>query len=335
MGAMTLTIDEELAEVTAAVLDDYRQGREIDRVSDLCRQPDREKVFACVRKLLSVVYPGYYRDGGGRRCHSVGVELPALMEDVFSTLCEQVAIALETRALPGALPSVRPAVCVGPSAPPAACAGPARDLTLAFLRRLPAVRALLEDDLRAAFEGDPAAGSPAEIVMAYPGLFAVSVHRLAHELYRLDVPLLPRVMSEYAHGKTGVDIHPGAEIGRHFFIDHGTGVVIGQTARIGDNVRIYQGVTLGALSTRGGRKLRRARRHPTIEDDVVIYSGASILGGDTVIGRGSVIGGNAFITRSIKPGTRVSVRTNELDLREAREKSHADRPGDECWDYAI
>ena len=174
-----------------------------------------------------------------------------------------------------------------------------------FVERLGAVRALLADDVEAAYQGDPAAASRAEIVVAYPCLRALGVHRIAHELYDLDVPLLPRVMSEYAHGETGIDIHPGARIGRRCFIDHGTGVVIGETALVGDGVRIYQGVTLGALSLRDGRAQCGVKRHPTIEDDVTIYAGAQILGGDTVIGRGSVIGGNVWITESVPPDSRV------------------------------
>ncbi|MBQ3304546.1 MAG: serine acetyltransferase, partial [Clostridia bacterium] len=159
---------------------------------------------------------------------------------------------------------------------------------------------------------DPAACDKAEVIIAYPGLYAITVYRLAHVLYQLTVPLIPRIMTEYAHSRTGIDIHPGAQIGRYFFIDHGTGIVVGETTVIGDNVKIYQGVTLGALSTRGGQKLHGKRRHPTIEDNVTIYAGASILGGDTVIGHDSVIGSNVFITHPIAPGTRVSVKNQEL-----------------------
>ena len=167
-------------------------------------------------------------------------------------------------------------------------------------------------DLEAAFDGDPAAYSLDEIIIAYPGLYAITVNRLAHALWTLGVPLIPRIMTEHAHSLTGIDIHPGASIGRYFFIDHGTGIVVGETTVIGDRVKLYQGVTLGALSTRGGQSLRGKRRHPTIEDNVTIYAGASILGGETVIGRGAVIGSNVFITHSIAPDTRVSVRNQEL-----------------------
>ena len=167
-------------------------------------------------------------------------------------------------------------------------------------------------DLEAAFQGDPAAKYRDEIILSYPGMFAITVNRLAHELFLLEVPLIPRIMTEYAHSITGIDIHPGATIGKYFFIDHGTGVVVGETTVIGDRVKIYQGVTLGALSTRGGQKLRDVRRHPTIEDDVTIYSGASILGGETVVGKNSVIGSNVFITSSIPADTKVSMKDQDL-----------------------
>ena len=186
-----------------------------------------------------------------------------------------------------------------------------------FLRKIPKIREYLEDDLQAALEGDPAANSYGEIILAYPGLFAITVNRLAHELFLMNVPLIPRIMTEYAHSTTGIDIHPGATIGRHFFIDHGTGIVVGETTVIGDNVKIYQGVTLGALSTRGGQKLKNVKRHPTIEDNVTIYAGASILGGDTVIGKDAVIGSNAFITKSIPAGTTVSIKYQELSYKKS------------------
>ena len=176
--------------------------------------------------------------------------------------------------------------------------------------------------MQAAFDGDPAAKTKEEIIFCYPGLFAIFVYRMAHELYEMKVPFIPRIMTEYAHGHTGIDINPGADIGEYFCIDHGTGVVIGETTGIGDHVKIYQGVTLGALSTRSGQLLRDVKRHPTIEDHVTIYSNASILGGETVIGKGSVIGGNAFITSSVAPGTRVIGNTPELSFTEKSEKQN-------------
>jgi serine O-acetyltransferase len=193
-------------------------------------------------------------------------------------------------------------------------------VTERFLMRLPRVRAMIAEDVEAAFEGDPAAKSFAEIVVSYPSIRAISMYRIAHELYALGVSVLPRMMTEHAHTLTGIDIHPGARIGRRFFIDHGTGVVIGETTEIGDNVRLYQGVTLGAKSPRQGERLRGQKRHPTIEDDVTIYAGTTILGGDTTIGRGSVIGGNVWLLESVPPESKViaepptqSVRTREAE----------------------
>jgi serine O-acetyltransferase len=177
-----------------------------------------------------------------------------------------------------------------------------------FLSLLPQVRAVLATDVQAAYDGDPAANSFDEIIFSYPSIYAVMVYRLAHELFKMGVPLIPRIMTEHAHHRTGIDIHPGTAIGSRFFIDHGTGVVIGGTAVIGHNVKLYQGVTLGAFSFDKdvtGNLIRNTKRHPTIEDDVVIYAGATILGGETVIGRGSVIGGNVWLTHSVPPGTRV------------------------------
>jgi len=188
----------------------------------------------------------------------------------------------------------------------------------AFLSRLPAVRALLVEDVRAAYRGDPAAHSYAEVMVSYPCIVAIVTHRIAHELYTLDVPTVPRMMSELAHAETGIDIHPGARIGASFFIDHGTGVVIGETTTIGDNVKVYQGVTLGAKSfpvDENGMPVKDIKRHPTIEDDVVIYAGATILGGDTVIGKGSVIGSNVFLAESVPPGSTVTQKHPELRVR--------------------
>ena len=191
----------------------------------------------------------------------------------------------------------------------------ARVIAERFFERLPAVRARLAEDVEAAFDGDPAAKSYAEIVTAYPSVQAVATYRVAHEVYQLGVPLVPRVMSESAHARTGIDIHPGAKIGCRFFIDHGTGVVIGETCEIGDRVVLYQGVTLGALAPRKGQLLRGVKRHPTLEDDVTIYAGATILGGETVIGRGSVIGGNVWLTHPIPPCSKLQIEPPRLQLQ--------------------
>jgi len=178
-------------------------------------------------------------------------------------------------------------------------------LTVNFIERLVDLREKLSYDVEAAYNGDPAAGGYDEIVVAYPSIRALAIHRVAHELYLFKVPLLPRIMSEIAHDRTGIDIHPGATIGKYFFMDHGTGIVVGETAIIGDRVRLYQGVTIGAASLRDASTLRGKKRHPTIEDDVTVYAGATILGGETTIGKGSVIGGSVFLTESVPPGTRV------------------------------
>jgi len=183
------------------------------------------------------------------------------------------------------------------------------------------VRELLAADVQAAFDGDPAAQSTDETVFSYPGLFAISVQRIAHEFYKLDVPLLPRIMTEYSHGLTGIDINPGAKLGRSLFIDHGTGVVIGETTEIGDNVKIYQGVTLGALAPAFGQLLRGQKRHPTIGNNVTIYAGATILGGETVIGEGCTIGGNVFITSSVPPHNQVSAEPPKLKYRDRRARA--------------
>ncbi len=198
----------------------------------------------------------------------------------------------------------------------------AEDVTTRFISRLPAVRVLLSDDVEAAFEGDPAAKSFGEILLAYPSIHAIATYRLAHELVALCVPQIPRIMTEHAHHRTGIDIHPGATIGRRFFIDHGTGVVIGETSEIGDNVRFYHGVTLGAFSPRRGQTIRGTKRHPTIEDDVTIYPGATILGGETVVGRGSVVNGNAYVTETVPPGSRVVPEAPRQEVRAATPDDH-------------
>lgn len=184
-----------------------------------------------------------------------------------------------------------------------------------FLDELPHIQALILKDAEAAFEGDPAAQSREEVILTYPGMYAILVHRIAHELFVRDVPLIPRLMSEQAHSKTGIDIHPGATIGEYFFIDHGTGVVIGETTVIGHHAKIYQGVTLGATSTRKGQQLAGIKRHPTLGDYVTVYSNASVLGGDTYIGSGSVIGGSAFVCESVPDNARVGVKDQEIVVR--------------------
>lgn len=286
--------EKRIEQVVDSILQDYQNDRTVDKIGGL-RRPDRDEIVDIIEKLRRIIFPGYFRDKN-YRFYNARPNLHVLIEDVMFHLTRQIRLVLQSR---------------GQSEPEAAAS--AQEICLDFFEKIPAIRALVQTDLQAAYDGDPAAVDMAEIIFSYPGLFAVMVYRLAHELYLLDVPMVPRIMTEYAHNVTGIDIHPGATIGKFFFIDHGTGIVIGETTRIGDNVRIYQGVTLGALSTRGGQKLRGKQRHPIIEDDVTIYAGASILGGETVIGKGSVIGSNVFITESVAPGT--SVRNKKMELQ--------------------
>ncbi len=279
------------------MMEDYKKDRLIDKTDDFFDQPNKEEIIDIIDKLMKIIYPGYFRDTTYKG-YNAGNHLATLIEDVMYRLRSQIAKVWKYT-------PEQENICQEK------VDHEAYQITVEFLNRIPMIRSYLEEDLEASMEGDPAAKDFDEIILAYPGLYAITVNRLAHELFLLQVPLIPRIMTEHAHSLTGIDIHPGATIGHHFFIDHGTGIVVGETTVIGDNVKIYQGVTLGALSTKGGQKLRDVRRHPTIEDNVTIYSGASILGGDTVIGRDSVIGSNAFITKSIPAGTRVSIRQQE------------------------
>ena len=289
-------IEQQIQQVVDTLLQDYQFGRDIDRMESF-RQPDKEVVIQIIEKLRRIVFPGYYRDRN-YRSYTAKHQLSTLMEDVMFHLNRQIALGLQTAGETAQQAELR-----------------AQEICLEFFRQLPQLRSTVQTDLEAFYEGDPAATGMAEIIFAYPGLFAITVYRLAHILYTLQVPMLPRIMTEHAHSVTGIDIHPGAAIGKYFFIDHGTGIVIGETTVIGEKVKVYQGVTLGALSTRGGQSLRGVRRHPTIEDNVTIYAGASVLGGDTVIGHDSVIGSNVFITKSIPPCTTVSIKSQELQMK--------------------
>lgn len=296
-----MKLEQEVQGIVQNILDDYGKNREIDRMKDFFRQPDKEVIIDLVNKLLRIVFPGFYRDKS-YKIYNVENHLSTLIEDVMFQLNKQIRIVL-------------PFQGGHDGKSEAEISEEAQRITIAFLKQIPKIREYIETDLQAAFDGDPAAYYKDEIIFSYPGFLAITVSRIAHELFLLKVPMIPRIMTEHAHSITGVDIHPGATIGRYFFIDHGTGIVIGETTVIGDYVKIYQGVTLGALSTRGGQRLKGHRRHPTIEDNVTIYAGASILGGETVIGAGSVIGSNVFITKSVPAGTRVSVRNQELMVK--------------------
>ena len=288
-------IEQQIEGIVDGILLDYQNHRDIDKLN-LFRQPDKAVVIDMIDKLLRIVYPGFYRDRS-YRMYNAKHNLSMLIEDVMYNLNKQITIVLE-----GMTAEENPEE-------------KAQALSIAFFREIPKVRAVVQTDVEAFYDGDPAASSTDEIIFCYPGLYAITVYRLAHILYTLQVPLLPRIMTEHAHSTTGIDINPGATIGKYFFIDHGTGIVIGETTVIGDHVKVYQGVTLGALTTRGGQSLRGRKRHPTIEDHVTIYDGASILGGGTVIGRDSVIGSNVFITSSIPPCTTVSIKSQELQYK--------------------
>ncbi len=290
-------MEQEVQELVADILEDYRGDRAIDRMEDFLNQPDKDVIINIVNKMLRILFPGYYRDRT-YRVYNAASQLSLQIEDVMYYLNREIAKVLKYSSEydQDSEEQIR---------------RKAQKITVSFLKRIPAIREYLETDLEAAFDGDPAAASKDEIILSYPGMLAITVYRMAHELFSLSMPLIPRTMTEYAHSVTGIDIHPGAVIGRYFFIDHGTGIVVGETTVIGEHVKVYQGVTLGALSTSGGQKLKHKKRHPTIEDYVTIYSNASILGGETVIGRDSVIGGNAFITRSVPAGSRVSIKNQD------------------------
>jgi serine O-acetyltransferase len=261
--------------------------------------PTRESAAAVIEVMRRIMFPGYF-DRVRLEELNLQYRLGQDVTTLFHMLAQQVSIAVRHD-------------CLRYGQPCASCDEMGYFAALEVVRQLPRLRRLLAGDVRAAYAGDPASRSYDEIIFCYPGLYAITIYRLAHVLYHLEVPLLPRLMTEYAHSHTGIEIHPGAHIEESFFIDHGTGVVIGQTSHIGARVRIYQGVTLGALSLSPEEvdSLRSAKRHPTIEDDVIIYSGATILGGNTVVGARSVIGGNTWITQSVPPDTMVLLKAPE------------------------
>ncbi|MCI8638347.1 MAG: serine acetyltransferase [Coprococcus sp.] len=296
---MERMIEKNIREIVSNILEDYGMERTIDKI-DIFNQPDKQEVVNIISGLLQIVFPGYYWDKTNK-IYNIAHKLSGKVEDTVYHLNKQIGRALHFA------PEYSQEEDIS---------GKSQMITAEFFRRIPSVREMLETDVQAAFQGDPAAKYKEEIIMSYPGFYAVTVNRLAHELFLLEVPLIPRIMTEYAHSVTGIDIHPGATIGKYFFIDHGTGIVIGETAHIGDHVKIYQGVTIGALSTRDAEKLKNKKRHPTIEDNVTIYAGASILGGGTVIGENSVIGGNAFITSSVPEDTRVNMKNPELNFKQ-------------------
>jgi serine O-acetyltransferase len=269
--------------------------------------PSKTAIASITRDLLRLLFPGFFDE---KSIHSsqLKVEIAALMDSVLGRLADEIYKSLEYVAPEKNIDS-RDSSRV------------AHVLTLDFLSNLPRLRELLQTDIEAAYQGDPAALSREEVIVAYPFIEAIAVQRLAHELYLQHVPLIPRIMTEWAHGRTGIDLHPGAEIGSHFFIDHGTGAVIGETAKIGRHVKLYQGVGLVARSLSGGQSLKGQKRHPTLEDDVTIYANATIVGGETVVGAGSTIGASVFLTHSVPPHSLVTYE--KMDIKVTRKKDNA------------
>jgi len=300
-------IGDQLPALVDKIIASY-DGQALTRHLDSIYLPNRSETVDIIHLLLELAYPGYH----GRQnltknnvTYHVGELLPKLGEKLFRQI--ELALCYQER-------------IVAPAAEDeGVCSHRARELAIGFLERIPAIREKLAGDVQAAYDGDPASVNTDEVILAYPGLLAVTVYRFAHELYAKKIPLVPRVMTEWAHTVTGADIHPGAKIGDNFFIDHSTGVVIGETTEIGDNVKLYQGVTLGALSfpkDERGRLIRGNKRHPTVQNRVTIYANATVLGGKTVLGEGAVIGGSVFLTKSVPAHAIVSMNSPELRVYE-------------------
>ena len=300
---------EQLPELTDQIVASYNDIGTINHLGH-CPLPSNEEIISIVQDLKEVIFPGY---GRRQNLHisNVMYHVGDLIDSLHDRLTEQISRALRTeyqlRNKTGCVDG-QDFEAIG------------QDKAITFLETIPALRKIVASDVQAAFDGDPAADSLDEIIFCYPGVEAVTVYRLAHELVRLDVPLIPRMMSEWSHLQTGIDIHPGASIGPSFFIDHGTGVVVGETCDIASNVKLYQGVTLGALSfpkDSEGNIIRGKKRHPTIEENVVIYANATILGGETVIGKNSVIGASVSLTKGVPANTVVTIEKPSLQFRDA------------------
>lgn len=297
---MEKALRDTMGGLVASLVESYNQHAIISNI-DSEKRLDREMIIRICNMVRQALFPGYF-EYKRLKSHTVEYHVGELLENIAYELTKQAEKAFDfvngdgEKAGEGNREKAERTVA-------------------AFLHRLPHLRDLLAKDVQAAYDGDPAAFSTDEIIFSYPGLHAITVYRIAHELHVLGVPMIPRIMTEHAHSLTGIDIHPGADIGEYFFIDHGTGVVVGETTIIGKNVKIYQGVTLGGLSTRGGQSLKNVKRHPTLKDNVTVYAGASILGGETVIGEGAVIGSNAFIISSVPDHTRVSIKNPELQFK--------------------
>ena len=306
--------EDPLAGLIDAILDSYASDDRTHHINSTFL-PNREQTIEIIELLRRLLFPGFYEEQRltwKRVRYHVG-ELLARTQDL---LYEQVRQALRHDL------NRRKGEGVGDECD--TCDVDADRITNAFLESIPQLRRLLSTDVQAAFDGDPAAKHTDETIFCYPGLDAIFIHRIAHRLYELNVPMLPRIMSEYAHNETGIDIHPGATIGESFFIDHGTGVVIGETTEIGNRVKVYQGVTLGAKSTKAVAANRNKKRHPTIEDDVTIYGGAIILGGETVIGEGATVGGTVFLTHSVPANHLVVMKDAEIRMIDRSKKGTAE-----------
>ena len=291
---------KQLSTVASQMIASYGSKGELNQ-KDWTNLPSRDRVYGILQKLLTLFFPGFRGNEIGVT-NKLAIFVDHLVDDIYSQLREEIAKSLLQKS------SKRQH---------ALSVEIADTVTLEILEKIPKIRKLLIGDVEAAYEGDPAAASYDEIILSYPCIEAIATYRIAHELYLRKIPLIPRIMSEHAHSRTGIDIHPGAKIGTQFFIDHGTGVVIGETTVIGNNVKLYQGVTLGALSFKkdnGGRLLKGGKRHPTIEDNVVIYSGTTVLGGETKIGHDSVIGANVWITGTVPPLSKVTFGSPKLDV---------------------
>ncbi|MDO5540147.1 MAG: serine acetyltransferase [Eubacteriales bacterium] len=292
--------ETKMENLVESLLQSYEE-HEIIRNIDSDNRLNRQLIIDILEMVRQVLFPGYFEDKK-LKSGTIRYHVGELLENIDYGLTKQVEKALNyAKSHEGKSEKENRRM--------------AEEIVQKFLQRLPWLRDMLAKDVQAAYDGDPAAYNTDEVIFSYPGVFAISVNRIAHELHILGVPMIPRIMTEYAHNLTGIDIHPGAALGEYFFIDHGTGVVVGETTEIGNNVKLYQGVTLGALSTRGGQSLRSTKRHPTLKDNVTVYSGASILGGETIIGEGAVIGSNAFITSSVPDHTRVSIKNPELQFK--------------------
>lgn len=292
---MTMKDSDLIVNDILASYDKYELTRRIDPKATI----NRDRVIEIVETMRRILFPGFFSENKAKSEYLTYI-VGERVEFVHYHLRKQINNALSSNPECGC--------------PQCSCMERAEELASLFLKKIPELREYLYTDVQAAYDGDPAAYSTDEIIFSYPGLYAITIYRMAHELFLLDVPMIPRIMTEYAHSLTGIDIHPGASIGKYFFIDHGTGIVIGETTEIGSNVKIYQGVTLGALSTRKGQQLKGVKRHPTLGNYVTIYSGTSVLGGETVIGDGATIGGNSFIVESVPAGTKVSIKTPELQF---------------------